>query len=47
MTPIILLFRIDNLNAVIIAFKSGGWLVKEKNNAFDFILNETGYDLRE
>lgn len=47
MTPIVLLFRTDNLNAAITAFKTGGWLVKEGDEAFDFILNETGYNLRE
>lgn len=44
--PVCLLAREDNLPHAIAALQSGGWLIKCGNDSFDFILAETGYDLR-
>ena len=44
--PLILLFRTDNLPAAITALYSGGWIVKQGDEAFEFILKNTGFDLK-
>ena len=45
--PLILLFRTDNLQAAITALNSGGWIIKQGDEAFNFILENTKFDLKK
>ena len=45
--PLILLLREDNLSAAITACNNGGWLVLTGDQSFEFIKNQTGFDLKE
>jgi hypothetical protein len=44
--PLCLLAREDNLPHAIAALQSGGWMIKTGEESFDFIQEQTGYDLR-
>lgn len=45
--PVFLILREDNLPAAIQACHVGGWEVKVGQESFDYILDKTGYDLKE
>lgn len=45
--PLILLLREDNLAGAISACKKGGWLILTGDESFEFIKNETGFDLKK
>lgn len=45
--PLILLLREDNLANAIGACKKGGWLILTGDESFEFIKNETGFDLKK
>jgi hypothetical protein len=45
--PVVLILREDNLPAAIQACVVGGWDVKIGDESFDYILQKTGYDLKE
>lgn len=47
MIPLILLFRTDNLSAAITALRKGGWIIKQGDEAFDFIFENTGFDVKK
>ncbi len=44
--PILLLLRTDNLLAAISAFKAGGWKIYSGEDTFDYIFENTGFDLK-
>lgn len=43
--PVLLILRIDSLANPIRAAKSAGWQILEGIDSFDFIKEQTGYDL--
>ena len=43
--PILLIFRHDSLRSAVSAAKSGGWMVYEGQNTFDFVRCHLGVDL--
>lgn len=45
--PVCLLAREDNLPGSIAAIQSAGWLILSGNESFDFIKEQTGYDLKQ
>lgn len=45
--PLILLLREDNLSAAITACTKGGWLVLTGDQSFEFVKEQTGFDLKE
>ncbi len=44
--PVALFLRDDNLPAAMTAIKSGGWIIKEGPDSFEFILNLAKFDLK-
>lgn len=45
--PVCLLAREDNLPGSIAAIQSAGWQILAGDESFDFILTQTGYDLKQ
>jgi hypothetical protein len=45
--PVILLFRDDSLPAAITACTTGGWTLFTAKECFEFIIRETGFDLKK
>lgn len=44
--PVFLFLRTDNLPAAISKCKAGGWTILMADDAFDYIENKTGFDLK-
>jgi hypothetical protein len=45
--PVLLFVREDNLKAAMSAFSAGGWSIYTRDKTFEFIQNETGFDLKQ
>lgn len=45
--PVFLFLRTDNLPAALTACKAGGWTVYSGDESFDYIHENTGFDLKE
>tara|TARA_B110000971_G_C19823826_1_gene414644 strand:+ start:169 stop:717 length:549 start_codon:yes stop_codon:yes gene_type:complete len=44
--PIMLFLRDDNLKSAVTAINKGGWIIKSDEAMFDYILKESGFDLK-
>ena len=44
--PMMLFFRDDNLKSAVTAINKGGWIIKSDKAMFDYILKESGFDLK-
>tara|TARA_B110000305_G_C19184134_1_gene513430 strand:- start:155 stop:703 length:549 start_codon:yes stop_codon:yes gene_type:complete len=44
--PIMLFLRDDNLKSAVTAINKGGWIIKSDKAMFDYILKESGFDLK-
>ncbi|MCT7967050.1 hypothetical protein NG799_11950 [Laspinema sp. D1] len=46
LTPILLILRTDNLPQAINACRMGGWTVMQGSDAYEYIRNKTGFELK-
>jgi len=44
--PMMLFLRDDNLKSAVTAINKGGWIIKSDEAMFDYILKESGFDLK-